>query len=100
MLVGGQWVVGGWAPGMDIRAEIIRAASQELVDAFGRLLPQLSSTAGPLDHEALDRMVTCDAGTVLVARAPDPIVGTLTLVLLPLPSGLRARVTHRRTRSA
>ncbi|MGW1189574.1 hypothetical protein [Streptomyces sp. NPDC002559] len=85
---------------MDIRAEIIRAASQELVDAFGRLLPQLSSTAGPLDHEALDRMVTCDAGTVLVARAPDPIVGTLTLVLLPLPSGLRARVTHRRTRSA
>ncbi|MFD8826677.1 hypothetical protein ACFV1C_30540 [Streptomyces sp. NPDC059605] len=37
---------------MDIRAEIIRAASQELVDAFGRLLPQLSSTAGPLDRRA------------------------------------------------
>ncbi|MBX7550421.1 GNAT family N-acetyltransferase [Streptomyces sp. NPDC004232] len=77
---------------MDIRVEIIRAASQELVDAFGRLLPQLSSTAKPLDHEALDRMVTCDANTVLVARTPDSVVGTLTLVLLPLPSGLRARV--------
>ncbi|SFF97812.1 GNAT family N-acetyltransferase [Streptomyces mirabilis] len=77
---------------MDIRVEIIRAASQELVDAFGRLLPQLSSTAKPLDYEALDRMVTCDANTVLVARTPDAIVGTLTLVLLPLPSGLRARV--------
>ena len=77
---------------MDIRVEIIRAASQELVDAFGRLLPQLSSTAKPLAYEALDRMVTCDANTVLVARAPDAIVGTLTLVLLPLPSGLRARV--------
>ncbi|MFB7913540.1 GNAT family N-acetyltransferase [Streptomyces sp. NPDC056061] len=77
---------------MDIRVEIIRAASQELVDAFGRLLPQLSSTAKPLDYEALDRMVTCDANTVLVARTPDSIVGTLTLVLLPLPSGLRARV--------
>ncbi|MFE7330097.1 GNAT family N-acetyltransferase [Streptomyces sp. NPDC057565] len=77
---------------MDIRVEIIRAASQELVDAFGRLLPQLSSTAKPLDYEALDRMVTCDANTVLVARTPDSIVGTLTLVLLPLPSGLRARI--------
>ncbi|MDO0929574.1 GNAT family N-acetyltransferase [Streptomyces sp. TG1A-8] len=77
---------------MDIRVEITRAASQELVDAFSRLLPQLSSTAKPLDYEALDRMVTCDANTVLVARTPDAIIGTLTLVLLPLPSGLRARV--------
>lgn len=56
------------------------------------LLPQLSSTADPLDYEAIDRMVTCEANTVLVARTSDDIVGTLTLVLLPLPSGLRARV--------
>ncbi|MFC5199146.1 GNAT family N-acetyltransferase [Streptomyces kaempferi] len=77
---------------MDVRVEIAREASQELVDAFGRLLPQLSSTANPLDHEAIDRMVRCDANTVLVARTSDEIVGTLTLVLLPLPSGLRARV--------
>ncbi|GGN32954.1 GNAT family N-acetyltransferase [Streptomyces fuscichromogenes] len=77
---------------MDIRVEIAREASQELVDAFGRLLPQLSSTAKPLDHEAVDQMVTCDANTVLVARMSDEIVGTLTLVLLPLPSGVRARV--------
>ncbi|MFH9968592.1 GNAT family N-acetyltransferase [Streptomyces mirabilis] len=77
---------------MDVRVEIAREASQELVDAFGRLLPQLSSTADPLDYEAIDRMVTCEANTVLVARTSDDIVGTLTLVLLPLPSGLRARV--------
>ncbi|MFF3579788.1 GNAT family N-acetyltransferase [Streptomyces mirabilis] len=77
---------------MDVRVEIAREASQELVDAFGRLLPQLSSTADPLGYEAIDRMVTCDASTVLVARTSDEIVGTLTLVLLPLPSGLRARV--------
>ncbi|MDX3227412.1 GNAT family N-acetyltransferase [Streptomyces sp. ME19-01-6] len=77
---------------MDVGVEIIREASQELVDAFDRLLPQLSSTAKPLDYEAIDRMVTCDANTVLVARKPDAIIGTLTLVLLPLPSGLRARI--------
>lgn len=77
---------------MDIRVEIVRDASAELVDAFGRLLPQLSSTAKPLDHDAVGRMVTCDANTVLVARTPETIVGTLTLVLLPLPSGIRGRI--------
>ncbi|MFF4347779.1 GNAT family N-acetyltransferase [Streptomyces sp. NPDC001530] len=77
---------------MDVQVEIIREASQELVDAFGRLLPQLSSTAEPLDRAAVDRMVSCDANTVLVARAAGEIVGTLTLVLLPVPSGLRGRI--------
>ncbi|MFE7119245.1 GNAT family N-acetyltransferase [Streptomyces sp. NPDC057654] len=77
---------------MDIRVEIAREPSRELVEAFGRLLPQLSSAAKPLDEEAIARLVTCDANTLLVARAADAIVGTLTLVLAPLPSGLRARV--------
>ncbi|MEU2623007.1 GNAT family N-acetyltransferase [Streptomyces sp. NPDC007157] len=45
-----------------------------------------------MDYEALDRMVSCDANTVLVARASETIVATLTLVLSPLPSGLRSRV--------
>ncbi|MEU0671910.1 GNAT family N-acetyltransferase [Streptomyces sp. NPDC006172] len=76
----------------DSQVEIVREASPELVDAFGRLLPQLSSTAKPLDGEAVERMVTCEANTVLVARTAGTIVGTLTLVLLPLPSGVRARV--------
>ncbi|MET7872925.1 GNAT family N-acetyltransferase [Streptomyces cyaneofuscatus] len=77
---------------MDVRVEIVGEASQELVDTFGRLLPQLSSTAKPLDHQAVQRMVTCDANTVLIARTAEMIVGTLTLVMLPLPSGVRARV--------
>ncbi|MEV6840831.1 GNAT family N-acetyltransferase [Streptomyces sp. NPDC051133] len=77
---------------MDVRVEIAREASQELVDAFGRLLPQLSSRARPLDHEAVSRLMTCDTNTVLMARTADGIVGTLTLTLVPLPSGLRGRV--------
>lgn len=63
---------------MSIEVEIIREASQEIVDAFGRLLPQLLSRAEPLDHEAVDRLVKCDAGTLLVARLEGEIVGTLT----------------------
>ncbi|MEV5681548.1 MULTISPECIES: GNAT family N-acetyltransferase [Streptomyces] len=77
---------------MDVRVEIIREAREELVEAFSRLLPQLSSTAKPLDYDAISRMVTCDANSVLVARTPEAIIGSLTLVLLPVPSGLRARI--------
>ena len=77
---------------MKLEAEIAREADQELVDAFGRLLPQLSRSAKPLDAEAVGRILACDANTVLVARADREIVGTLTLVMFPVPSGLRARV--------
>ncbi|MEU3209170.1 GNAT family N-acetyltransferase [Streptomyces cyaneofuscatus] len=77
---------------MDVRVEIIREAREELVEAFSRLLPQLSSTAKPLDYDAISRMVTCDANRVLVARTAEAIIGSLTLVLLPVPSGLRARI--------
>ncbi|MFF7195647.1 hypothetical protein ACFZAM_18345 [Streptomyces sp. NPDC008079] len=60
---------------MDARVEIVREISpetgQELVDAFARLLPQLSATARPLDAAAIDRLVACDAHTLLVARTVD-----------------------------
>ncbi|MGW1212516.1 GNAT family N-acetyltransferase [Streptomyces sp. NPDC002499] len=77
---------------MDIEVEIARKADQELVDAFGRLLPQLSRSAKVLDADAVARILACDANTVLVARADGEIVGTLTLVMFPVPSGLRARI--------
>ncbi|OIJ66956.1 GNAT family N-acetyltransferase [Streptomyces mangrovisoli] len=77
---------------MDVRVDIVTSVSEQLVEAFGRLLPQLSSTAKPLDLAAMERLVACDATTVLVARSAGEIVGTLTLVLLPLPTGLRARI--------
>ncbi|MFC8089088.1 GNAT family N-acetyltransferase [Streptomyces sp. NPDC057301] len=77
---------------MDVQVEIAREAGAELVAAFGRLLPQLSRSAKPLDFAAVDRIVRCDTNTVLVARADGEIVGTLTLVQIPVPSGLRARI--------
>lgn len=76
----------------DIRVEIAREADQELVDAFARMLPQLSSSAEPLDLAALGRILACDADTMLVARSAGAIVGTLTLVMFPAPAGLRARI--------
>lgn len=76
----------------DIRVEIAREADQELVDAFARMLPQLSSTAEALDLTALDRILACDANTMLIARSDGAILGTLTLVMFPAPAGLRARI--------
>lgn len=77
----------------DVRVEIVREADQELVDAFARMLPQLSSAAEALDRAALGRILGCDANTMLIARAAGgAVVGTLTLVMFPAPAGLRARI--------
>ncbi|MGY0021561.1 GNAT family N-acetyltransferase [Streptomyces sp. cg35] len=77
---------------MSVEVEVVRQPGKELVEAFGRLLPQLSTSAKPLDSAAVERILSCDANTVLVARVAQEIVGTLTLVLFPVPSGVRARI--------
>ncbi|MFG3304521.1 GNAT family N-acetyltransferase [Streptomyces wuyuanensis] len=77
---------------MSVDVAVVREANDESVAAFARLLPQLSNTADPLDHEAVRRLLAADANTVLMARVEGEVVGMLTLVLFPLPSGLRARI--------
>ena len=54
--------------------------TDELVDAFARLVPQLSATKGPPGREALTEIVSSPAVTLLVARAEGTIVGSLTPV--------------------
>jgi ribosomal protein S18 acetylase RimI-like enzyme len=77
---------------MSVHVEEIRNVTDEIVDAFGRLLPQLSRSATPLDRSAVTNIVGCPTNTVFVARTGDGIMGMLTLVMFPLPSGLRARI--------
>jgi ribosomal protein S18 acetylase RimI-like enzyme len=77
---------------MSVHVEEIRDVTDEIVNAFGRLLPQLSRSAKPLDRAAVTDIVGCSTNTVFVARGDDGIVGMLTLVMFPLPSGLRARI--------
>lgn len=78
---------------MTVRIEVLGEATDEAAAALARLLPQLSSSAPPLDRPALHRIVSCDANTVLLARdAAGTVVGMLTLVAFPIPSGVRARV--------
>jgi hypothetical protein len=63
--------------------EVVRDADDEFVAAFGRLLPQLSQSAKPLDHAAIEQILAHDATTVFVARVDGVIAGTLTLVNRP-----------------
>lgn len=75
---------------MDVDVEVLSEVTGEVVDAFARLLPQLSTSAPPLDAAALSAIVSSEASTVLVARVGDQILGTLTLVTFPIPTGIRA----------
>jgi ribosomal protein S18 acetylase RimI-like enzyme len=77
---------------MSIEVEAVRQVTDELVEACRRLLPQLSSAAAAPDADDLCRILDHHANTLLVARDQGAIVGMLTLVTFPLPSGLRARI--------
>ena len=61
----------------------------ELVEAFEWLTPQLTSSNPPPSAEALQAVASADATRLLVARADGAIVGSLTLVLVRIPTGLR-----------
>ena len=77
---------------MTIEVELVREVTDEVVEAFGRLLPQLSTSAPQLDHEALTAIAAWQGNSLLLARIEGVIVGALTLVVFPIPSGTRARI--------
>ena len=75
---------------MKVEVEVLQEITRYVVEAFGRLLPQLSTSAPPLNAAMLSAIVSAPASTVLVARADGQIVGTLTLAMFPIPTGFRA----------
>jgi ribosomal protein S18 acetylase RimI-like enzyme len=70
----------------------VAEADDDVVAALTALLPQLSSTAEPPTADGLASLVAHPSVTLLVARVDDRIVGTLTLIRFPLPTGERARI--------
>jgi ribosomal protein S18 acetylase RimI-like enzyme len=75
---------------MGVGIEVVQEVTDEVVAAFGRLLPQLSRSAESLDAEALRTLTAWQGNRLLVARVDGQIVGALTLVMFPIPTGLRA----------
>lgn len=68
------------------------SVDQDLLEAFSRLLPQLSRSAAMPTRAELEQMVEAPGTHLLVARAESAIVGSLTLVMFRIPTGLRAWV--------
>lgn len=64
--------------------------TEELISAFQGLIPQLSSSNPPPSEDELADIVTSDASRLLMARVDGQLVGSLTLVLFRIPTGVRA----------
>ncbi|OKL48715.1 GNAT family N-acetyltransferase [Boudabousia marimammalium] len=84
--------------------ELVTDASPELVDAFARLIPQLSSSAQPLGYDGIDQLLDQPDVYLFIARdepdyttagpevdttQPGQILGMLTLVTFHIPTGMR-----------
>jgi ribosomal protein S18 acetylase RimI-like enzyme len=70
--------------------EIVTAVDEDVVAAFERLIPQLSSSAPPPGRDGLAAIVGNPNCVLFLARVDGVIVGSLTLAMYSLPTGLKA----------
>ena len=75
---------------MSVEIREAEAVTPELVDAFVRLTPQLSSSSPPPTEAELAEIVASPATVLLLAEVDGVIQGSLTLALFRIPTGLRA----------
>ncbi|MEO8364493.1 MAG: GNAT family N-acetyltransferase, partial [Ilumatobacteraceae bacterium] len=75
---------------MDMVVEIADHVDDQLVNAMGRLIPQLSTSNPAPSRTQLEEIVSSPATALIIARVDKRIVGALTLALFRLPTGLRA----------
>ncbi len=68
----------------------ITEASDEAVEALARLLPQLSSSSSAPTGRDVAEMVSSPATVLFAASHGGRIVGSLTLAVFRIPTGLRA----------
>lgn len=75
---------------MTVHITIASTVDDELVKAFERLIPQLSSSNPPPTAAELTSLVESDASSLFIARVDGQIVGSLTLAMFRIPTGIRA----------
>lgn len=78
------------AVGADVTITTAEVVDDELLDAFRRLIPQLSSSSPPPGREQLEALVASDDVVLFVARVDGTIQGSLTLAFYRIPTGLKA----------
>jgi len=72
-----------------MRVERVSEPDAQLVAAMARLIPQLSARRTPPGLVELAELVAAPGTSLLVARDGEQILGTLTLVLYRVPTGVR-----------
>lgn len=76
---------------MPVAVDVASEVTDDIVDAFARLIPQLSKSNPPPTKAQLQAIVDSDACHLLLARDDDgTILGSLTLVVFPIPTAIRA----------
>jgi ribosomal protein S18 acetylase RimI-like enzyme len=74
----------------ELAVEIVATVDDDLVAAFDRLIPQLSSSSPPPGVDGLRAIVDDRDSVLYVARIGGQIVGSLTLAMYRIPTGLKA----------
>ena len=75
---------------MSVVVEQATIANAELIEAFQRLIPQLSSSNPPPTQEELAEIIAAPSTVLFSARLDEHIEGTLTLATFRIPTGVRA----------
>ncbi|MBM3798590.1 MAG: GNAT family N-acetyltransferase [Actinobacteria bacterium] len=75
---------------MPADVSVCREVTDEVVHAFGVLIPQLSRSNPAPTRAELEALVSSVASTLFVARVDGRIAGSLTLAMFRIPTGVRA----------
>lgn len=70
---------------------ILYEITDEVVEAFKSLIPQLTEFSAPPDRQALTRMASSEHSYIFLSRAKSPsgrIIGTATLGIFETPTGI------------
>ena len=74
-----------------VQVQEVTTVTPDLVAAFAGLVPQLSQSSAPPGRAELDAIVSSPATILLVASGHGgPVLGSLTLVVFRIPTGMRA----------
>jgi ribosomal protein S18 acetylase RimI-like enzyme len=74
----------------NLKIEIAREFSPALLQAIAALLPQLTSSGRAMTAAELKSMVASPLTTLFIAKDEGRIVGTISLAVVQMPTGLRA----------
>ena len=75
---------------MTIEISVCEEVNDVVVAAFAVLIPQLSTSSPAPTAKELEQIVAHEASTILLATEGETIVGSMTLVVFPIPTGTRA----------